>query len=82
MDIHNNDQMYAKIRTEIRKPSVSFPWKITASGLVMMLDTLDMIIGMVLGMIASPLMMKLIKAIRQHRKLDRILREISKEHRN
>jgi hypothetical protein len=36
---------------------------------------LDMTIGMVLGMIASPIMMKAIKAIRQARKVNRILRE-------
>jgi hypothetical protein len=35
----------------------------------------DMTIGMVLGMIASPIMMKAIKAIRQRRKVNRILRE-------
>ncbi len=44
----------------------------------MMIDTLlDMIIGMMLGMIASPIMMKGIKILRQRRKVDRILREIS-----
>jgi hypothetical protein len=35
----------------------------------------DMIIGRVLGMIASPIMMKAIKAIRQRRKVNRILHE-------
>jgi hypothetical protein len=49
----------------------------------MMLDALlDMIMGMMLGMGASPLMMKGIKAIRQRRKVDRILREISQEKRS
>ena len=49
----------------------------------MMINTLlDMIIGMMLGMIASPLMMKGIKVIRQRRKVNRILREISHERRN
>jgi hypothetical protein len=49
----------------------------------MMIDTLlDMTMGMILGMIASPLMMKGIKVIRQRRKVDRILREISQEQRN
>lgn len=44
----------------------------------MMLDALlDMTLGMMLGMIASPLMMKGIKIIKQRRKVDRILREIS-----
>jgi len=48
-----------------------------------MINTLlDMIIGMILGMIASPLMMKGIKIIRQRRKVDRILRQISKEQKN
>jgi hypothetical protein len=36
---------------------------------------IDMTIGMVLGMVASPIMMKAIKAIRQRRKVNRILRE-------
>lgn len=49
----------------------------------MMIDTLlDMTMGMILGMIASPLMMKGIKIIRQRRKIDRILRQISREQRN
>ena len=49
----------------------------------MMIDTLlDMSIGMILGMIASPLMMKGVKLIRQCRKVDRILREILQEQRN
>jgi hypothetical protein len=37
----------------------------------------DMIIGMVLGMVASPLMMKAIKSIKQRRKVSRMLHEIS-----
>ncbi len=37
----------------------------------------DMTVGMILGMAASPLMMKGIKAIRRKRKLDRILQEIA-----
>jgi hypothetical protein len=45
-----------------------------------MIDALlDMTFGMILGMIASPLMMKGIKVIRQKRKVDRILREISQQ---
>jgi ribosomal protein S17 len=49
----------------------------------MMITTLlDMIMGMMLGMVASPLMMKGIKVIRQRRKVNRILREISDERRN
>jgi len=49
----------------------------------MMIDTLlDMTIGMILGMIASPIMMKAIKILRQRRKVDKILREISQNQRN
>lgn len=42
----------------------------------------DMMLGMILGMAASPLMMKGIKAARQRRKLDRILHEIAEERKN
>jgi hypothetical protein len=35
----------------------------------------DMTIGMALGMIASPIMMKAVKAYKQRRKVNRILRE-------
>jgi hypothetical protein len=35
----------------------------------------DMLFGMVLGMVASPVMMKAMKSIRQKRKVDRLLRE-------
>jgi hypothetical protein len=38
---------------------------------------LDMTIGMVLGMVASPVMMKIIRVIKQRRKVSRLLREIS-----
>ena len=38
----------------------------------------DMTVGMILGMAASPIMMKGIKVIRQKRKLDRMLHEIAK----
>jgi uncharacterized membrane protein YgaE (UPF0421/DUF939 family) len=49
----------------------------------MMINTLlGMTIGMILGMIASPLMMKGVKLIRQRRKVDRILRQILQEQRN
>jgi hypothetical protein len=37
----------------------------------------DMIIGMVLGMVASPLMMKAIKSIKQRRRVSKMLHEIS-----
>lgn len=42
----------------------------------------DMIIGMVLGMVASPLMMKAIKSIKQRRRVSRMLREISELQKN
>jgi hypothetical protein len=35
----------------------------------------DMLLGMILGMVASPLLMKLIRSLRQNRKVDRLLRE-------
>ena len=38
----------------------------------------DMTIGIVLGMVASPVMMKLIRVIKQRRKISRLLREISR----
>lgn len=36
---------------------------------------LDMLLGMILGMITSPVMMKVINSIRQKRKVDKLLRE-------
>lgn len=39
--------------------------------------SLDMLIGMVLGMASSPLMMKGIALLRRRRKLDKILHEIA-----
>ncbi|HEX2067769.1 MAG TPA: hypothetical protein VHF08_03620 [Nitrososphaeraceae archaeon] len=39
--------------------------------------SLDMIIGMILGMACSPLMMKGIALFRRRRKLDKILHEIA-----
>ena len=39
---------------------------------------LDMIIGMGMGMAASPLMMKGIKALRHRRKIDRLFQDIAK----
>jgi hypothetical protein len=35
----------------------------------------DMVLGMILGMIASPLLMKLIKTLQQKRKVNKLLRE-------
>jgi hypothetical protein len=44
----------------------------------MIIDSMiDMVLGMGLGMIASPLMMKALKNIRQKRRINRILHEIS-----
>jgi len=36
---------------------------------------IDMLLGMILGMVASPIMMKAIKSIRQKHKVNKILRE-------
>ena len=36
---------------------------------------MDMLLGMILGMVASPIMMKVIKSIRQKHKVNKILRE-------
>ena len=44
-------------------------------GLMIVNMFFDMTIGMVLGMVASPLMMKAIKSIRQRRKVSKMLRE-------
>lgn len=41
-----------------------------------------MTIGMILGMIASPLMMKGLKALKERRKVNSRLREISELHKN
>ena len=38
---------------------------------------INMTLGMILGMVVSPLMMKAIKNIRQSRRVNRILRDIS-----
>jgi hypothetical protein len=49
----------------------------------MMFDMLlDMTIGMILGMAASPLMMKAIKTIRQKRRISKMLNEISELKKN
>ena len=49
----------------------------------MMFDMLlDMTIGMILGMAASPLMMKGIKMIRQKRRISKMLNEISELRKN
>lgn len=42
----------------------------------------DMTVGMVVGMAASPLMMKGIKLLRQKRRLNRILQEIAQMRNN
>lgn len=44
----------------------------------MIIDSMiDMVLGMGVGMIASPLMMRTLKNIRQKRRINRILHEIS-----
>jgi uncharacterized membrane protein YccC len=35
----------------------------------------DILLGMILGMVASPILMKLIKSFQQKRKVNRLLRE-------
>jgi hypothetical protein len=37
----------------------------------------DMIIGMILGMAASPILMRMIKVLRQRRRVSKLLHEIS-----
>jgi cytochrome P450 len=44
--------------------------------------SLDMMIGMALGMIASPLMMKGIKILKQRRKMNRLFKDIARARRN
>jgi hypothetical protein len=44
--------------------------------------SLDMMIGMALGMIASPLMMKGIKLLKHKRKMNRLFNEIAQTRRN
>lgn len=44
--------------------------------------SLDMMIGMALGMIASPLMMKGIKILKHKRKMNRLFNEIAQTRRN
>jgi hypothetical protein len=44
--------------------------------------SLDMIIGMAVGMVASPLMMKGIKIIRHRRKLNKLFSEIAQLRQN
>jgi hypothetical protein len=46
---------------------------------MIMSSVFDMSIGMILGMIASPLLMKVIREIRQRRKVNKILHEISEQ---
>lgn len=43
---------------------------------------IDMIIGMILGMAVSPVMMKIIKVIRQRRRVSKLLHEISELQKN
>jgi len=53
-----------------------------ASATFVLSMSLDMIIGMALGMVASPLMMKGIKIIRYRRKLNRLFSEMAQVRQN
>lgn len=44
--------------------------------------SLDMVMGMALGMIASPLLMKAIKVMRNRRKINRLLKDIADARKN
>jgi hypothetical protein len=43
---------------------------------------IDMIIGMTLGMAASPVIMKIIKIVRERRRVSKLLHEISELQKN
>jgi hypothetical protein len=43
------------------------------------LSMADMVLGMILGMIASPLLMKFVRSLRQRRKVNRFLREAASD---
>jgi hypothetical protein len=43
---------------------------------------IDMIIGMILGMAASPILMRIIKVVRQRRRVSKLLHEISELQKN
>lgn len=47
-----------------------------------MVSLIDMTLGMMLGMALSPIMMKLIKYFNQRRKVNKILKEFSKNKMN
>jgi hypothetical protein len=53
-----------------------------ASATLVLGMSLDMIIGMALGMVASPLMMKGIKIIRHRRKLNKLFSEMAQVRQN
>ena len=75
-----SEQLHVKKLFWIETYKTLFAGAFTKGDLLMMIDTLlDMTIGMVLGMLASPIMMKAIKILRQRRKVDKILREISED---
>lgn len=44
--------------------------------------TFDMTLGMIVGMVASPLMMRGIKILRQRRKINKLLHEIAEVRKN
>jgi hypothetical protein len=53
-----------------------------ASAILVLGMSLDMIIGMAVGMVASPLMMKGIKIIRHRRKLNKLFSEMAQVRQN
>jgi hypothetical protein len=56
--------------------TIGMSWPDASSSFVLSMS-LDMIIGMALGMVASPLMMKGIKILRQRRKLNKLFNEMA-----
>ena len=75
-----SEQLYGEKLSWIQTYKTLFAGTFTKGDPLMMIDTLlDMTIGMILGMVASPIMMKAIKILRQTRKVDKILREISED---
>lgn len=47
-----------------------------------MVSLIDMTLGMILGIVLSPIMIKLIKGFRQRRKVNKILKEYVKNKKN
>lgn len=53
------------------------PLNMSMEPIMLGIISFDLTVGMILGMVASPVMMKGIRKIRQKRKLDRMLHEIA-----